>query len=324
MDSFLFAFHALAPLLVLALIGYFLRAKFLSDEFIVHLNRYIFYVALPVLIFVTIADMEGITQIAWEVIVFAVLSIFVVTLLAYAFLRWRNTASRERPVLLQAFFRGNFVLIGFPLVMRIGGVDSLRNLVILNAFLVPIANFGSILVFRLNGSSGRFSMNAFMDLMKTTMKNPLMVAIFAGLVAFALRAPLGGVFEDAVVVPDTLDLISDTATPMALIAVGGQFRVERVKAFLNPILISVIGRLIVVPIVVFLVAYSLRTIIPFENSWAALIALFASPVAISSVAVTQGLDGDEELASQIVIWTTATAVFTLFIFVAVFRAAGLL
>jgi len=111
---------------------------------------------------------------------------------------------------------------------------------------------------------------------------------------------------------------------MALIAIGGQFEVRRVKHLRKPLIIGVLGRLVLVPLITFTLAYGLHRLIPFSDSWAALIAIFASPVGVSSVAVTQGLKGDEELASQIVIWTTALAVITLFVIVIIFRVLGLL
>jgi predicted permease len=86
----------------------------------------------------------------------------------------------------------------------------------------------------------------------------------------------------------------------------------------------VIGRIVIVPIFALSIAFSLSGIIDFSYGWAAIIALFASPVAVASVSVTKGFDGDDELASQIVIWTTALAIITLFIIVVLFRFYGLL
>ncbi len=325
MESFVFAFNALAPLLALALLGYFLRAsRLVGATFIEHLNRYIFYVALPVLIFNALADMGDFSRVNLHVVFFAVAMIFVIVMIGYVFLRFFKTADKHKPVLLQGFFRGNFVLIGIPLAIRLGGDEALTVIVILNAFLIPLTNLMSILVFKLWRENGRFTWKKFGRTVKETITNPLMIAVFLGLAAFALQAQWLAFSERVVFVPETLELIAATATPMALVAVGGQFRAKRSRDLLRPLIAGVSGRLVVVPAFAFSLAALLSGFIRFEGSWAGLVSIFASPVAVASVAVTKGLEGDEELAGQLVIWSTAMAVFTLFFLIVIFRQLGLL
>jgi predicted permease len=111
---------------------------------------------------------------------------------------------------------------------------------------------------------------------------------------------------------------------MALIAIGGQFSFHRVKSLAKPIIVGVLGRLVMVPLVALTAAVLLRHVINFDNAWAALIGIFATPVAVASVAVTKGLKGDDELASQMVMWTTSFAIVSIFVAVVVFRSMGLL
>lgn len=324
-DSLLFAVNALAPLLFVALIGYVLSVRgFFSKTFIEHLNRYIFYVALPVLIFVTIIGIDDVRDIEWRMIGFAVAMLLVITLLGLLFVAQKVMRKPYKPVVMQAFYRGNFMLIGIPLASRLGGVEALAILAILNAFMVPIANFLSIVTFKVFQKESQVNPFMFTDLMKTTMKNPLMLAIFAGLIVLIFNATTSDVIGGIPVVADTLDMIAMTATPMALIAVGGQFRLKRVKVLREPLIYGVVARMVFVPTIVLGSAYLLRNTIDFTNAWAALIAVFASPIAVSSVAVTKELGGDDELASQLVIWTTGLAVISLFIIVVLFRGANLL
>ena len=46
--------------------------------------------------------------------------------------------------------------------------------------------------------------------------------------------------------------------------------------------------------------------------FAAFIAVFATPVSISSVPMTQEMDGDVTLAGQLVVWTTLASAFSVF------------
>lgn len=324
MANMMFAVNALGPLLVLALIGYTLKRRgFFHDGFTTFLNKYIFYVALPVLIFKTLATIEGSDTIAWGVVGFSVVVLIAITLLGFVLAPLLGLSDQEKPVIVQSFFRGNFTLIGIPLALRLGGEEALSLIIILNAALIPITNMVSIYTFRFYQKEQDDHVS-FFGLMRETMRNPIMLAMALGGLALLAQTWWTPFITADHLVMETLDLISATATPMALIAIGGSFEFTRFKAFLRPLVIGVTTRLVILPISVFGLAMLLQPWINFTGSWAPMIAIFASPVAVSSVAVTQGLGGDERLASQIVIWTTALAIISLFIYISFFRALGYL
>ena len=58
--------------------------------------------------------------------------------------------------------------------------------------------------------------------------------------------------------------------------------------------------------------------------FASLIALFGSPVAVSSAVMAAEMRADADLARHLVVWTSLCPIITLFLFVVVFRSAGLL
>ncbi len=325
MDNFFFAVNALAPLLGLASLGYFLRRKeIVTEEFIGYLNRYIFLVALPVLIFQTLASLEDWTLVNWSVVWFAFVMITVVTVLGYLYVVFIRQTRAIKAVLMQAFYRGNFIIIGIPLAIRLGGVEALSMMVILNAILYPLTNLYSIFTFQLWSDHQERNQTMRKEFIANTFKNPLMIAFFIGLMALVFQAQWLAVTNVVSFVPDTLNLIAATATPMAMIAIGGQFKLAQAKALRMPIFIGVFGRLVVVPSFVFIVALLVNPWIDFSNHWAPMIAIFASPVAVASVAITKGLNGDDAFASQLVLWSTAFAVISLFVFVVLFRTYGLL
>ena len=55
-----------------------------------------------------------------------------------------------------------------------------------------------------------------------------------------------------------------------------------------------------------------------------LVAVFASPVAVSSAVMVQKIGGDDQLASQLVVWTSAASMATIFAIVFVLRTIGAL
>ena len=55
-----------------------------------------------------------------------------------------------------------------------------------------------------------------------------------------------------------------------------------------------------------------------------LIALFASPTAVSSFTMAQQMDGDSQLAGQLVVFGSLFSILTIFLWVFSFKQLGLL
>ena len=52
----------------------------------------------------------------------------------------------------------------------------------------------------------------------------------------------------------------------------------------------------------------------------ALVAVFGSPIAVSSAVMVGEIGGDDQLAAQLVVWTSAFSLFTIFITVFLLRS----
>ena len=60
------------------------------------------------------------------------------------------------------------------------------------------------------------------------------------------------------------------------------------------------------------------------NEYPALIAMFGSPVAVSSAVMAGNMGSDEQLATQLVVWTSIFSIFTIFAQVVILMGMGLL
>ena len=58
-------------------------------------------------------------------------------------------------------------------------------------------------------------------------------------------------------------------------------------------------------------------------AFAAMVALFATPVAVSSVPMTQEMGGEVRLAGQLVVWSTLFSILTIFISSLLLREIGI-
>ena len=89
------------------------------------------------------------------------------------------------------------------------------------------------------------------------------------------------------------------------------------------IIFGTVIRTLIVPLLGLGAAYLL-----FRNSFggaefAALVAMFATPVAVSSVPMAQEMDGDVTLAGQLVVWTTIISTLTIFFSSYLLKLAGI-
>jgi len=117
-----------------------------------------------------------------------------------------------------------------------------------------------------------------------------------------------------------LESLSAVSTPLALIALGAQFKFSSIGAMKRELIFSVVAGVVAEPLVALTVAY---LFFDFEAAhFASFVALFATPVAVSSVPMVQEMGGDTELAGQVVVWATATSALTIFLFIFALRLLG--
>lgn len=166
--------------------------------------------------------------------------------------------------------------------------------------------------------------------------NPLIIGVAVGLIFLAVRE-LQVACSDRVVFSFSKHLkflykaCSDLkliASPLALIILGGQFEFSAVKGMLKEIIVGTSFRLIIAPLIgigVAVILSSYTSLFTFGvEEYPALLALFGSPVAVSSAIMAGEMKNDEQLATQLVVWTSICSVITVFVTVLILMSCGLL
>ena len=88
---------------------------------------------------------------------------------------------------------------------------------------------------------------------------------------------------------------------------------------------AVAMRLVVVPGIVLTLALLLRDPLGITaEEMPTVVAIFCSPVAVTSAVMVQEMGGDEQLAQQVVAWSSALSMVTIFCFAAGLRAMGVM
>ena len=76
-----------------------------------------------------------------------------------------------------------------------------------------------------------------------------------------------------------------------------------------------------VPVIALSIAYFFVPGLSGEH-FATYVAVFGTPVAVASAIMAKEMGADDELAGQLVVWTSLVSTVTIFVYVVVFRAIG--
>lgn len=329
---FLTAFYAVAPIVALIGIGYLLRRiGFLNESFIQTANRLVFHICLPAMLFVNIYNIGSIKDVRWDMVLYCLLILTFLFGLGWLLGYVSTKDLRRRGVIWQCAFRSNFAIIGLPLAQALGGDQGAAVAAVLSAFAIPAFNVYGVIA--LSAYTGK--RKGPKAVIKSIITNPLTLSVTAGLTALLIRAgeivALGKVsfslMRDLPFLYKTLENLKAMTTPLALIVLGGQCVFSAAKGMLREIAVSVFTRVVVAPALALCGAVVLHKsgVLPCGNGeFAALIALFGSPVAVSSAIMAANMDNDRQLATQLVVWTSILSVPTIFLAVCVLMATGLL
>ena len=329
------ALNAVLPIVVMILIGYILRQKnFLTDAFLSAGSKLVFRVCLPVMLFINVYGIGSVADIRWDLCLYCLGMIVVIFLLGAATAIVVTPVPERRGVLTQCAFRSNYAIIGMPLAATLGGAEAEAVAAVVAAVLVPAFNVLAVIslsAFRKDGD-GRVNVK---KIALDVAKNPLIAGVLLGIATLLVRqwqvAQLGSaVFslrEDLAPLFKVLQDLKSVATPLALLILGGQFSFSAVRGMFREIAVGTLWRTVLAPLlgVGGAVLLSRWGVLPCGvNDYPALIALFGSPVAVSSAIMAREMDNDEQLATQLLVWSSVVSIVTIFAAVCLMMGMGLL
>lgn len=330
LESFGYAWHVIAPILLMVAAGYFAR-KFLPLDlkFYQQFNKLCFRIFLPVSLFCNTYKISDLGSISWKVLIFIVCGILLAVLIGIIAVRFIPERS-EKGVLVQASFRSNNTVIGLYIATALGGARAEGFAVAALAVAVCLFNILAIVVLEYYAGTGKRSLS---QTVRSLFKNPLLIAIFCGIVCILIRevenAVLGSVpFTLENSLPSVYKVLTDfskVATPAMVFNLGALLDFKATREKLDRIILGISLRLVVVPLVCLALAVILRGTLGITSvEFPALIAIFASPAAVAGSVMVAEIGGDSQLASQIIVWSTAFSMITLFLFIFAFRFAGII
>ena len=332
MDAIVFSLNAVMPIILVTALGFYLRQKgVISDTFLAEGNRFCFKYGFCAMMFTTAYKIDNIGAINWKVVLFAVAIILFLSIIGFIYVAFFVKDDAKKGVIHQAFYRSNYATIGLPLALNLGGTAAFETAALISAFSVPLYNVLGVISLTVFVSENRKNKYLPYIIISNILTNPLIIGTAAGMFCVLIR-PLFGEWRLATgnlkFIYQALNSVGSIAPWLSLIILGGQFRFSSVKRLLPYIVPSVIVKNFFAPLTAVLIICFMPQLLglaAFETyEYAALTALFVTPLAVATIAMTEIMHGDSELAGQILVWTTLISAFGMMLFSAVLRAAGVL
>lgn len=329
------AVNAIMPIVLLILLGYFLRKKgFLTEAFTKVGSKLSFQVCLPCMLFINVYDIESFDLVQWDIALYPIIMGCLLFLLGIWIAQAATDVPERKGCILQCVFRSNAAVIGLPLATALGGEMAAAVASLSIAFTLPV--FYTLATLALTIFVGDPLKINFRYVFRKIMQNPLIQGILLGFVCLAIRALQIQLFGSVVFsikgdlkfLYTSLNYIKSLASPFALLILGAQFDFSATKGLLREIVVGTASRVVLAPLIGIGLAFLLSTYTNLlhcdVNTYPALVGLFGSPIAVSSPIMAAQMGNDEQLATQLVVWTSITSIATMFLTVCILMSAGLL
>jgi predicted permease len=271
----------LAPDFLLIALGFTLRRAFkYPEDFWVGLEKVVYFVLFPALLFKALAQARIEAGPAVTLLETTLAATLIVMALAWA-ARWLFKASASsHDSAFQCGFRFNSY-VGFAVLGRLHGDTGIAAMAILQSVMVPLVNVAAVWALAHHAKSGIASELA---------RNPLVIATLSGIAWNVTGLPLPGV------VADTLGLLAQAALPLGLIAVGASTRTAGTQAHTGLTAYLTVLKLLVLPACAWLIASALGV----SGIYRECAVLFAAlPAAPTAFILASRMGGDGPLVARI-------------------------
>ena len=312
MENLIFSLNATIPIFLMMLLGMLFRKLGWMDEvFAAKMNKFVFLVPLPVLLFEQLAtvDFSEVWDIKFILFCFVVtaISITISTLIS---LLWKDRSVKGE--FIQATYRSSAALLGIAFIQNIYGTVGMAPLMIIGS--VPLYNIMAVVVLSVfKPGNNSFDKALVKKTLKGIATNPIIIGIVAGFVWSALKLPMPSILHK------TVSSIGATATPMGLMSMGATFEMKKATSKMKPTLVAVFMKLVGF-CVVFL---PMAALLGFRNEeMIAILVMLGSATTVSSFVMARNMGHEGTLSSGVIMMTTLLSAFTLTMWLDVLRSFG--
>ena len=313
MENLIFSLNATIPIFLMMLLGMLFRKLGWMDEvFAAKMNKFVFLVPLPVLLFEQLAtvDFSEVWDIKFILFCFVVtaISITISTLIS---MLWKDRSIKGE--FIQATYRSSAALLGIAFIQNIYGTAGMAPLMIIGS--VPLYNVMAVVVLSLfKPGNNSFDKALVKKTLKGIATNPIIIGIVAGFVWSALKLSMPSILHK------TVSSIGATATPMGLMSMGATFEMKKATSKMKPTLVAVFMKLVGF-CAIFL---PMAALLGFRNEeLIAILVMLGSATTVSCFVMARNMGHEGTLSSGVIMMTTLLSAFTLTMWLDVLRSFGL-
>ena len=313
MENLIFSLNATIPIFLMMLLGMLFRKLGWMDEvFAAKMNKFVFLVPLPMLLFEQLAtvDFSEVWDIKFILFCFVVtaISITISTLIS---LLWKDRSVKGE--FIQATYRSSAALLGIAFIQNIYGTAGMAPLMIIGS--VPLYNIMAVVVLSVfKPGNNSFDKALVKKTLKGIATNPIIIGIVAGFVWSALKLPMPSILHK------TVSSIGATATPMGLMSMGATFEMKKATSKMKPTLVAVFMKLVGF-CAIFL---PMAALLGFRNEeMIAILVMLGSATTVSCFVMARNMGHEGTLSSGVIMMTTLLSAFTLTMWLDVLRSFGL-
>lgn len=335
MDSFIYSINSTIPIFLVMIVGWIIKkCQIIDDNFVNKANKYVFHVALPILLYRDLSKADFVSQFDITFVLFCVIVTTIMFLGMWGLTELFMKDDTMKGAFVQASCRSSAAILGIAFIQNMYSDAGMAPLMILAA--VPLFNIFSVIILTFKAhaevfnNQNKLSANildtnilnkstsnekAILQSCINIVKNPIIIGIFIGFVASLAHFRLPVVFEKAV------ESIAQTATPIALLCIGAGFEgrkaIKKIKPTLLAAFIKIIGlAALFLPVAVWM---------GFRNQeLVAILIMLASPTTVTAYIMAKNMYNDEILTSSVVVVTTFLSSVTLTAWIYILRSFGLI
>ena len=221
LESFMVAFNAVTPFLILLGIGFgAVRLKLADRAFMDRLNALNYRLFFPFLMFNNVYSAKPENMPSVKLMLTGSLSVILLVILLVIIVPKFVKENPRRGVVIQGIFRSNFIIYGIPLTTYVFGTEKSSVCGMMIMIMVSIFNIAAVIVLELFREGGKIRPGM---LLLGIVKNPLLQGCVVGLLFYLLQIRLPSFIAAPV------SSLAGAATTVALVVLGANLKFDELK-----------------------------------------------------------------------------------------------
>jgi hypothetical protein len=330
MENLIFSLNATLPIFLLMVLGYiFNKIGLIDEKAAAWMNKFVFKIALPVLVFGDLAKEDFAAAWNGKFVLFCLLTTLLSVVLISLLAKFLVKNKSRRGEFIQGSYRSSAALLGFAFIHNIYGEAStgMAPLMILGS--VPLYNIFAVTILMLTApkdyilGDDKDSIENKYDSQKLLIKktlfgiitNPILLGIFLGMLWSLCKIPQPKVFSSLI------SSLGALATPLGLMSMGATFEFAKAANEIKPALCASFIKLFLLAAVFLPIAVALG----FEGEKiVAILVMLGSATTVSSYIMAKNMGHEGTLSSSIIMMTTFGCSFSLTFWLFILRSLNVI